>query len=656
MNWPGLFAIGQTLAYYNDTETSTGNAHVAGSLDFSLSADDDFMPEVTPETDAAKTVALSNDGSLDFQYTIRTTGAIGGLCSSLNLVAELDGSEEYNGPLSGLDEGPFVFGGPESWDFTASLTDDDPDLAGETCDFDFEYSGWQTDLAGPPPAGFSDIEIISNTVTAGEWGEEEETTSGYSPIADAYVNQNSTGSNYGGNSELKIKSKNSHPENKRTFIRFDFNFPDGTIINSAALKLYMKDAPSEERTYETKRVLASWEERDPGPGDGIDWNNQPSVDGLTSSVSTGDNNPKWLSWEVTPDVQGFVEEIFANYGWRINDSAESEHANFEGKFHSRESNDEEKRPVLEITFTPPEVTTNHLVVNEIYYDVASGKGNDPNNEWAEIYNPTDSEVDVTGWKICEASGCDTIPLTTPIPAHGFAVASGRSSTWEDYWVLPLGAITINLPGDRIGSNGLRDNGDRVILKDASDLAIDAMSYGDDDFQLNPPAPLSGRGKSLARIIKGYDNDLASDWIINASPNPGTNPSVGGVETITFTYQGIEFLGSEPVSGEEGEPNDLPEDIVDEEEIIIQEISNIEGTTETTPVVSEMASSTPSAVVEEEIAPTEAASSTPDVVAEEVVVPEAEVETEPEAIPVVEETPAKEEDGAADIVVTETDET
>lgn len=169
MNWPGLFAIGQTLAYYNDTETSTENAHVAGSLDFSLSAVSDFTPEVTPETDAAKTVALSNDGSLDFQYTIRTTGAIGGLCSSLNLVAELDGSEEYNGPLSGLDEGPFIFGGPESWGFTASLTNDDPDLAGETCDFDFEYSGWQTDLAGPPPVGFSDIEIISNTATAGEW-------------------------------------------------------------------------------------------------------------------------------------------------------------------------------------------------------------------------------------------------------------------------------------------------------------------------------------------------------------------------------------------------------------------------------------------------------------------------------------------------------
>ena len=161
--------VGLTGASYNDTENSTGNLFSAASLDFSLDSEADFTPEVDPETDAARGVSISNDGSLGFQYTIKTTGVVGALCSSLNLVAELDSSEEYNGPLSGFDEGPFVFSSPEDWDFTVSLTDDDPDLANETCDFDFEYSGWQDNLVGPPPAGFSDIETISNTVTSGDW-------------------------------------------------------------------------------------------------------------------------------------------------------------------------------------------------------------------------------------------------------------------------------------------------------------------------------------------------------------------------------------------------------------------------------------------------------------------------------------------------------
>jgi len=73
-----------------------------------------------------------------------------------------------------------------------------------------------------------------------------------------------------------------------------------------------------------------------------------------------------------------------------------------------------------------------------------------------------------------------------------------------------------LPGDRIGGNGLADGGDRVILRDDSDVVIDAASYGSDDSQLDPSIFDAERGNSLARIVKGYDSDSATDWIINAS--------------------------------------------------------------------------------------------------------------------------------------------
>jgi hypothetical protein len=298
----------------------------------------------------------------------------------------------------------------------------------------------------------------------------------------------------------------------------------------------MKDAPSSLRTYDAKRVLGSWSEKDPN---GVDWNSQPNVaDSPTDSVSSGDTNPKWLSWNVTSDVQSFVNGT-SNYGWRLSDSIENSSTNYEAKFHSRESTDADKRPILEITFTPPEATTDHLVVNEVYYDVGSGKGNDPDNEWVEIYNPTDLAVDISGWKICDNYYCDTIPVPTLIPAKGFAVITGYASTWGN-WTIPSEAVKIVL-GSNIG-NGLRDDGDRVILKNASDAIIDAMSYGDDAtyFEL----PLSGKGKSLARIVKGYDTDSATDWVINATPNPGTNPSVDGIEVMRFTSEGVEVAASE----------------------------------------------------------------------------------------------------------------
>mgnify|MGYP001601335299 FL=1 len=110
-----------------------------------------------------------------------------------------------------------------------------------------------------------------------------------------------------------------------------------------------------------------------------------------------------------------------------------------------------------------------------------------------------------------------------------------------------------------------------------------------------------------------------------------------------------------------------------EEVIVPE-------TEITPVVSEIASSTPDVILKEEIVPAEATSSTPDVIAEETEVSESEPQSSPEATsgeaeitpaveeavipepeaivpepsPVVEETPAKEENSAADVVITETD--
>ena len=95
-------------------------------------------------------------------------------------------------------------------------------------------------------------------------------------------------------------------------------------------------------------------------------------------------------------------------------------------------------------------------------------------------------------------------------------------------------------------------------------------------------------------------------------------------------------------------------------------------TEAAPVVSEMASSTPVVILEEEVAPAAVASSTPIIeettvsepeataVAEEVIVSEPQPSPEAtageaEIVSGAEETPAKEEDNVADIVTTEINE-
>jgi len=530
INWSGLFAIGQTLAYFNDIENSPENILSAGSLDFSLDAPVNFTPKVTPTANALRTVGIINDGSLGFQYTASTTNVVGTLCASLNIIAKLDGEEEYNGLLGGFNVGSFVFDDPESWNFTVSLIGSDAGLENKSCAFDFDFDGEQSG-----GAGFSDIETISNLVESGTWSTPTEPgDDNISPIADSYVDQNDPNDNEGSNHDLKVRSK-SGGDNRRAFIRFGFLFPTGTTIVSAALKLFLDDAPSSSRTYALARSSSSWTES------GIIWDNQPATSSpITDSLSTGTINDVWLSWNVTGDVASFVAGTFSNNGWSIYDTVENSATSREGKFSSREEDHEDERPVLEVAFSAPPAPTTHLVINEVYYDVSDGKGSEGTNEWVELYNPTDAAVDVKNWQICDADLCDTLATTSPsilIPSHGFAVITPNASTWTK-WALPTGAVKIVISSGSDIGNGLSNSGDAVILKNALSIDIDAMSYGDDNSQLSPSVPDGPEGTSLARIVKGYDAHLATDWIINATPNPGTNPSDSGIEIMRFTSNGI----------------------------------------------------------------------------------------------------------------------
>ncbi len=254
------------------------------------------------------------------------------------------------------------------------------------------------------------------------------------------------------------------------------------------------------------------------------------MSGTTSNV--------WLDWNVTSDVQSFVAGTLDNYGWQLSDANENSQSNtLAAMFFSQENGDYDHRPELDVTFSTPPAPTSYLVVNEVFYDAPTAG---EKNEWVEIYNPTNAAIDISGWKICDNNSCDIIPASFPIPAKGFAVITADSSTWVLWPSIPAGTVRIVLGSTSIG-NGLANAGDRVILKNASDVVIDAMSYGSDTSQLNPSVPVNEKADDLARIVKGYDTNLATDWVLNATPNPGTNPSESSTETIRFTSEGAEIV-------------------------------------------------------------------------------------------------------------------
>lgn len=165
-------------------------------------------------------------------------------------------------------------------------------------------------------------------------------------------------------------------------------------------------------------------------------------------------------------------------------------------------------------------TLDHIVMSEVYYDpdAAHGtEGNNDANEWVELYNPTDSEVDISGWRLVDGSTSDVLPATTTIAARGYLLIVATSST-EGFWDVPTTTPVVNL-GSAIG-NGLGNASDELFLQMADQTDVDAVSWGTNVSAFDPAAPDIADGHSLARTDEDTDTDTAADWVDREVPTPG----------------------------------------------------------------------------------------------------------------------------------------
>ncbi len=149
--------------------------------------------------------------------------------------------------------------------------------------------------------------------------------------------------------------------------------------------------------------------------------------------------------------------------------------------------------------------------NEIYSVPATST----EKEWLELFNPTSSTVDLTGWVLLDNSSTTT--LSGEILAENFLVL--------DF------------------SNRLNNLGDQLILKDNQGQIVDQVRYGnfnDGNIDDNVPAPLAGQ--SLNR-------DQNNQWRLSLNPTKGlSNVIVAPVDSVSEEV----FVGS---SG--GEVNFVP---------------------------------------------------------------------------------------------------
>lgn len=172
LNWTGLSAIGTTVAFYNDTETASGNTHIAGQLDFILDQSAWAPPGGELDLDAGESVSRDitiidvDDKSIDFKYIVspEKTGGDDDFCNALELDAFLEGAPQYTGSLFDFVSATTTFATTtDTWTFNVSLPSGAPDFDGAVCEFDFVYSGWQAEFPNEGQ-GFNDIERASSVI------------------------------------------------------------------------------------------------------------------------------------------------------------------------------------------------------------------------------------------------------------------------------------------------------------------------------------------------------------------------------------------------------------------------------------------------------------------------------------------------------------
>lgn len=141
-----------------------------------------------------------------------------------------------------------------------------------------------------------------------------------------------------------------------------------------------------------------------------------------------------------------------------------------------------------------------------------------NDEWIELYNPTDHDISLKNWTLEDNSGIKTkINANKIIKAGGFALISKDARPWK-FWDENPAAKKIEL-GKQIG-DGLDNLGDHIFLNNPSGAEVDAVAWGDDTAVWNPAVPLVALGSSIERLVPGFDFDLVTDWEERLSPTPG----------------------------------------------------------------------------------------------------------------------------------------
>ncbi len=171
---------------------------------------------------------------------------------------------------------------------------------------------------------------------------------------------------------------------------------------------------------------------------------------------------------------------------------------------------------------PPGTNYNDVVINEIMYSPSTGEP-----EWVELFNRTNSSINLKKWKLSDASSAVTVVSVDKfIPANGYMVLTSDSSI-QNFYNVGSEIIEFNLPA-------LNNTGDAITIKDSIGTKIDSLYY-------HPEWGGNVGGKSLERISADQFSLDPTNWGTSSSIYKATPGSINSITKKNFDVAVTELI-------------------------------------------------------------------------------------------------------------------
>ena len=172
------------------------------------------------------------------------------------------------------------------------------------------------------------------------------------------------------------------------------------------------------------------------------------------------------------------------------------------------------KEIVQFKVYPPGNNYNDILINEIMYAPSSGEP-----EWVELYNRTDSQINLKEWTFSDNSTSVSITNTDKFIQNNSFIVLSRDSSILNFYQVPVDIIVFKIPS-------LNNTGDAVLIKDSLGVLIDSLEY-------LPNWGGNTGGKSLERISINESSTLQTNWGTSVSKNKATPGSTNSITPKDF---------------------------------------------------------------------------------------------------------------------------